>query len=176
MIRSFVRAAVAAGLVAAASPAFAHITLEVGEAPVGSTYKAVLRVPHGCAGSATTAIKVQIPEGMISVKPMPKAGWTLETSKGAYAKSYELYGSKVTEGVKEITWSGGSLPDEFYDEFVFRGTFAGDLQAGTPIYFPTVQTCAAGDEAWIEIPVDGQPEPELPAPGLKLIEAVGGDD
>ena len=172
MIRSFACAATAAAVLAALSvPAFAHITLEVPEAVAGSTYKAVLRVPHGCDGNATVAIKVQIPEGFISVKPMPKAGWTLSTTKGAYAKGYDLYGAQVTEGVTEISWTGGNLPDEFYDEFVFRGTLAG-AEAGTMVYFPVVQTCSTGEEAWIEIPVQGQPEPELPAPGLKIVDGV----
>ncbi|TIV97058.1 MAG: DUF1775 domain-containing protein, partial [Mesorhizobium sp.] len=104
------------------STAFAHITLEIQEAPVGATYKAVLRVPHGCEGKATTALRVQIPEGVISVKPMPKPGWTLQTKKGRYEKSYQLYGETLTTGVKEIDWSGGNLPDDFYDEFVFRAS------------------------------------------------------
>jgi len=45
---------IAAGLIgvqsflAGASIAFAHITLENQQAPVGASYKAVLRVPHGC--------------------------------------------------------------------------------------------------------------------------------
>ena len=59
--------------------AFAHITLEAGSATAGSTYKAVLRVPHGCDGKATTAIRVRIPEGVIAVKPMPHPGWQLAT-------------------------------------------------------------------------------------------------
>jgi uncharacterized protein YcnI len=67
-----------------AFPTLAHVTLETQEAHVGSTYKAVLRVPHGCEGAATLKVRVQVPEGVIAVKPMPKAGWTLETVKGAY--------------------------------------------------------------------------------------------
>ncbi len=39
--------------VLSASPAAAHVTLEKRQAPVGSYYKAVFAVPHGCAGSAT---------------------------------------------------------------------------------------------------------------------------
>ena len=48
-------------------------------------YKAVFVVPHGCAGSATIKIRVQIPEGVIAAKPMPKPGWNVETIKGKYA-------------------------------------------------------------------------------------------
>ena len=158
-------------LVLGTSAAFAHITLETQEAAVGSTYKAVLRVPHGCDGKATIAVRVQIPEGVIAVKPMPKPGWTLQVKKGKYEKSYQLYGEAVTSGVKEVDWSGGSLPDEFYDEFVFRGTLAADLPTGQKIYFPVVQECEGATTRWIEIPAAGQDEDALedPAPGLNLL-------
>jgi uncharacterized protein YcnI len=151
--------------------AFAHVTFETQEAAAGSTYKAVLRVPHGCEGKATTAVRVKIPEGFIAVKPMPKAGWQLETVKGKYAKSYELWGEAVTEGVTEVNWSGGNLPDEFYDEFVFRGTLTGGLPTGEELYFPVVQECGEASDRWIEIPAAGQDEDalELPAPGLKIL-------
>lgn len=157
-------------LVFGTGAAFAHVTLETQEAPVGSTYKAVLRVPHGCEGKATTAVRVQIPEGVISVKPMPKPGWTLQAKQGRYEKSYQLHGQAVTSGAKQIDWSGGSLPDEFYDEFVFRGTLAADLPVGQTLYFPVVQECEGAAERWIEIPAAGQDADalEYPAPGLKL--------
>ncbi|RWC89896.1 MAG: DUF1775 domain-containing protein [Mesorhizobium sp.] len=150
--------------------AFAHITLETQEAAVGSTYKAVLRVPHGCDGNATTAVRVQIPERVIAVKPMPKPGWTLQTKKGKYEKPYQLYGQTVADGVKEIDWSGGNLPDEFYDEFVFRATLTADLPAGQKLYFPVVQECGDAAARWIEVPAAGQDEDALenPAPGIKL--------
>ncbi|MDX8500013.1 YcnI family protein [Mesorhizobium sp. VK4C] len=151
--------------------ALAHITLETQEAAVGSTYKAILRVPHGCEGKATTAVRVQIPEGVISVKPMPKPGWTLQTKKGRYEKSYQLYGETLTTGVKEVDWSGGNLPDDFYDEFVFRASLAADLPAGHVLYFPVVQECGDAAARWIEIPAAGQDEDALenPAPGIKLL-------
>ncbi|UCI08966.1 YcnI family protein [Mesorhizobium sp. B1-1-8] len=158
-------------LVLGPTQAFAHITLETQEAAVGSIYKAVLRVPHGCAGKATTAVRVQIPEGVISVKPMPKPGWTLQTKQGRYDKSYQLYGETLTTGIKEVDWSGGNLPDEFYDEFVFRASLAAELPAGQMLYFPVVQECGDAAERWIEIPAAGQDADALenPAPGIKLL-------
>ena len=169
MIRIFARAAIAvATLTALAVPAFAHVTLENQQAKLGSTYKAIVRVPHGCGAEATNVVRVQIPEGFFNVKPMPKAGWTLETVTAPYANSYDNHGSTVSEGVTEIVWSGGDLPNEFYDEFVFRGTFADTLQPG-PFYFPTIQECANGEEAWID--VTGAPDADMPAPSLELIPA-----
>ncbi|WP_335623214.1 DUF1775 domain-containing protein [Aquibium oceanicum] len=56
---------------------------------------------------------------------MPKPGWTIDKVVAPYEAEYELHGRKVAEGVTEITWSGGSLADDEYDEFVFRGTASG---------------------------------------------------
>ena len=114
----------------AASPAAAHVTLEKRQAPVGSYYKAVFAVPHGCAGSPTVKLRVQIPEGVIGIKPMPKPGWTVETVKGKYAAEYDFHGSKLSEGVKEVVWSGGKLADDNYDEFVFSSFLTARPEAG----------------------------------------------
>ena len=73
-MKTRINIAIGALLLALAStnPALAHVTLAVPTATPGTGYKAVLRVPHGCDGAATTGIRVQIPEGYIAVKPMPK--------------------------------------------------------------------------------------------------------
>jgi uncharacterized protein YcnI len=169
MIRFAARAAVAAlSLATLSAPAFAHVTLEVRQAPVGSSYKAVLRVPHGCGTEATNVVRVQIQEGFFAVKPMPKAGWTLETVTGPYQNAYDNHGTQVTEGVTEIVWSGGNLPNEWYDEFVFRGTFASSLEPGK-FYFPTIQECANGEEAWID--TTGAAGADMPAPSIELVPA-----
>jgi uncharacterized protein YcnI len=151
------------------SAAAAHFSLAEPEATPGASYKAVLQVGHGCAGSPTVKLRVQIPEGVINVRPQPKPGWTLETVRGAYAGTYDLWGAKVSEGVREIVWSGGSLPDDFYDEFAFRTYLTAELPAG-PLYFPVVQECEKGSERWIEIPAAGKSDHdyESPAPAVIL--------
>jgi periplasmic copper chaperone A len=159
---------VAVGLCTGA--ANAHVALENRQAAVGSYYKAVFAVPHGCAGSATTKIRVQIPEGVIAIKPMPKPGWSVETIKGKYAAEYELHGSKLSEGVKEVTWSGGKLADDNYDEFVMATFLTPSLKANSTLYFPVVQECEQGVSRWIEIPKEGAGghDSKSPAPGLRL--------
>src|SRR3954468_21882299 len=134
-MKKYILSAVA---ILAASPVLAHVSLETRQAPVGSSYKAVFKVPHGCAGSPTTKIRVQIPEGVIGVKPMPKPGWTIETVRSGYSGSYQLHGSTVSEGVREVAWSG-RLSDENYDEFVLSVFLAGSLKPDTTLYFPVVQ-------------------------------------
>lgn len=165
----------AAAWLALPSLAHAHATLETREAPAGSTYKAVLRVPHGCEGAATRTVRIAIPEGVIAVKPMPKAGWTLSTVKGDYARSYDYHGTPTASGVKEIVWSEGNLPDEFYDEFVFRA-YLTDLPAGQVLAFPAVQECDGGEVAWTEIPAAGQDPHSLahPAPTVTVVAASRG--
>lgn len=162
----------ACALLLATSPSFAHVTLERQEAPVGASYKAVLKVPHGCGVSPTLKLRVRIPDGVVGVKPMPKPGWQIDTVKGAYDKAYAMFHNSVTEGVKEIAWTG-RLADDNYDEFVFSAFLAGDLAAGKTIYFPVVQECESGVHRWIEIPADGKSAADYkePAPGLKLLPA-----
>ena len=168
--------------VLAASSASAHVTLETRQATIGSSYKAVFAVPHGCAGSATIKVRVQIPEGVIAVKPMPKAGWNVETIKGKYAADYAYDGAKLSEGVKEVVWSGGKLPDDNYDEFVLSTFLSGALKPNTTLYFPVVQECEQGISRWIEIPAEGHAarmhmdgmhmdmeEGKWPAPGVRLL-------
>lgn len=154
-----------------AMPALAHITLENREAAVGTFYKAVFRVGHGCGVSPTVKLRVRIPDGVITVRPMPKPGWQVETTTAPYGKSYSvMHGAPVTEGVKEVTWTG-NLPDKFYDEFVLNSFLSPDLAAGTTIYFPVVQECENGVHRWIEIPAQGKSGEHLkePAPGVKLV-------
>lgn len=170
-VRLFAGAGITAlSIIASQSSAFAHITLATGETRANTYYKAVLQVPHGCDGQATQSIRVQIPEGVISVKPMPKPGWTLNITRGAYAKTYQSHGKAVTEGPKEIVWSGGSLSDDNYDEFVFTSFISGDFQPGQTVYFPTVQKCTSGEMNWAELPAAGQSPHSLkaPAPGVRI--------
>ena len=155
-------------IVLAPSAVLAHVTLEQQQAPVGTPYKIVLRVPHGCGDSATIRLSVQIPEGVIAIKPMMKPGWQIATTRGTYSKSYSFFhGAKFTEGVKEITWSGGKLPDAFYDEFVLSAFIAGELSPGEMLYFLVVQQCEQGEHRWVEIPAAGKPANE-PAPSIML--------
>lgn len=156
-----------------APAAFSHVSLQTKQAPVASSYKAVFSVPHGCKGSPTVKIRIRIPDGVIGVKPQPKAGWTLQTIKGDYAQPYSLYGAQVSSGVKEIIWAGGPLLDEHYDEFVFVSYLSGGLTPETTLYFPVVQECEQGVARWIDVPSSGKKMAEShsdsPAPGLKLL-------
>ena len=85
-------------------------------------------------------------------------------------------GTTITEDVREIDWSGGNLPDGFYDEFVFVASLPD--QPGAVLHFPVIQECAKGTVRWIDIPAAGQTEDDVkaPAPALTLgPKRAGGD-
>lgn len=162
--------AILAVLAAVTVPAHAHITIETQQAVAGTYYKAVLRIGHGCEGTPTHTIRVRIPDGMVAVKPMPKHGWQLKTTIGKLAEPIsDGHGGQITEGVREITWSGGKLLDEHYDEFVFRGRLPD--KPGEVLHIPVVQECEKGIHRWIEIPAPGKSADDYkePAPALKLL-------
>jgi uncharacterized protein YcnI len=165
-------AAAALALLAAASQAAALATFAEREVVQNQTSRLTLRVPHGCGDEATLRVRIQIPEGVISAQPMVKAGWGLETVIGPYANAHMVHGNTMTEGVREIIWSG-ELPDAFYDEFVFRARVTEDVPSGEMLYIPVVQECANGAERWIEIPAAGQSASDLqdPAPGVMVMPA-----
>jgi uncharacterized protein YcnI len=166
-----VRHAVLTAALLAASPAGAHVFLEGKQAAVGADFKAVFVVPHGCSGSPTVKLRVQIPEGVIAAEAKPVAGWNVETVKGKYANEYDYRDARVSEGIKEVAWSGGKLPDKTRQEFVIETHLASSLKPNTTLYFPVVQECEQGVSRWIEIPPDGAPhshEGKWPAPGVKL--------
>ncbi|WP_026623121.1 periplasmic copper chaperone A [Ensifer sp. WSM1721] len=162
---------------AAAGFAHAHATFEVDKAPAEKTFKAVLQVPHGCDGKATTEVQVKLPEGFVFAKPQPKPGWQVEIIEGDYQKTYDNHGTKVSSGPVEIRWKGGNLPDEYYDTFVIRGKLSGFDQE-TVLAFPTAQLCGAdGKVVWDEVPAKGQDAHSLenPAPTV-TVTLAGGDE
>ncbi len=170
------RLAAGGGLAAAAlallvAPASAHVGTIPSEAPAGSTQVVQFKISHGCDGSPTTRVAVQIPEGVVSVKPQATPGWTIESTVGPITP-FDNHGEQVTEGVTEVVWSGGSLPDDQFMTFGLSATLPDE--AGATISFPTVQTCEQGETRWIEVAAEGGAEPESPAPAVKLTAAEAG--
>lgn len=159
--------ALGAAALVVATPALAHVTLETREAGPGTRYRGVLQVNHGCAGQATTGLKVTFPEGVTGIRPVPKAGWQLSLEKAGDASGH------APAPLRSVTWSGGSLPDDEYDEFVFVGSVAQTAKAGDLLAFPVVQTCGAKVVNWTEVPAAGADAQALkePAPLVQVAAA-----
>ncbi len=171
-------ASLSLGLTLAASGiAHAHATFEKDTAPVETTFKAVLQVPHGCDGKATTEVQIKLPEGFVFAQPQPKPGWEIEIIKGDYQKTYDNHGKKVSSGPLEIRWKGGNLPNEYYDTFVVRGKVSG-FDKETVLAFPTTQLCGTeGKVVWDQVAAEGQNAHDLksPAPTVTVTMADAAD-
>jgi uncharacterized protein YcnI len=162
--------AVALAAALAAGPAAAHVTASQNQAPAGQFFTTSFRVPHGCNGTPTLAVRIKVPEGVVAVKPQMKPGWTITIAKRTLDKPVEIgHGMSVRETVDEVAWRGGPLPDAYYDEFGLTMRIVG--AAGTTLWFPTVQECEQGVHRWIEIPSGSQGwgDLEAPAPFVKII-------
>jgi len=156
-------------LVGAAQPVFGHIVLTEPKAIAGSYHKAVLRVGHGCSGSATTGLTVHVPAGFQGAKPQPKAGWNIAIRKAKLAMPYNSHGKSVTEDVVELRWTAASqeanLPDEQFDEFAFMSRLP---ETVGPVWVKVLQTCESGQTDWSEIPTSGASTRGLKTPAAML--------
>ena len=163
---------VAAGM-AVPALASAHVVFTQTAALPGSNTVYALRIGHGCSGAATTALRVEIPEG-IAAKPQAKAGWTVTVERTPLKTPVKGEGGKmVMDRVSAITWTG-NLPDDQFDDFGLMLK----LPATTgPVYFPAHQTCVTGHADWTDIPAASQAWHDVahPAPVLNLAPEDGGN-
>lgn len=163
----------AAAVCLLAMPAFSHIALAENSASAGNAYKAAFQVGHGCQGSATTAISVQIPAGFQGAKPYPKTGWTLSVKRDKLARPYDDHGKLVSEDVAVVSWTAASkeaaLQDAYFDEFVLRGKLP---ETAGPLWFKVLQTCENGSIDWSEIAAPGTSAKGLKSPAA-LLEVTG---
>ncbi|WP_326540977.1 copper chaperone PCu(A)C [Pseudorhodoferax sp.] len=137
-------------LIAAAAPAFAHITLPPGGAAAGSDYEAAFRVGHACKDTpATTAVTVRLPEGFTLVEAQPRAGWALSSS------------------AREVRWTAdaaSALPDKERAEFIVRGKLT--AKPGT-LWFAVRQDCGTQNADWAQLP-GADASAKLPFPAARL--------
>ncbi len=173
------RSAVAAGAVVAASllaagPAAAHVTIpEPGEQ--GGFSLVTLRVPNERDDASTVTLEVQLPTdhplGLVRVQPKP--GWTVEVTTRTLDEPVVVFGEERTEVVDTVTWTGGEIGVDQFDDFTLQvGPLPDDVDE---LVFPAIQTYSSGEEvAWIEPPVEGTEEPEHPAPVLALVAPADG--
>jgi periplasmic copper chaperone A len=155
-------------LASSINAACAHVVLDQKSAPAGSYLRTAFRVGHGCDGSATRALSVLISADIKNAKPAPKAGWTIERKMEKLAVPYVSHGKTVTERVAEITWRGGPLADEHFDEFVVQLQLP---ETAGPIWFKVLQQCEKGQIEWAEVPAQGLSTKGLKAPAA-LLEVI----
>jgi uncharacterized protein YcnI len=168
--RVLVAAFLVLGIAAAAAlPAGAHVSIKPDVAQKGSFSVFSFSVPNESSTASTVKLEVTFPTdhpiAFVSVQPIP--GWTWSAEKTTLAKPLKTEDGEITQAVSKITWSGGTIaPGEFQLFTVSAGPLPTKAKS---IEFKAVQTYSDGDIVrWIESAPKGGPEPEFPAPVLKL--------
>jgi uncharacterized protein YcnI len=165
-LRTLAPAAVAGGLLlASAGAAAAHVGITPSATDAGSSSLLTVAIPHGCGESPTTKVAISLPAELVDAQPTVNPNWTVEkvTQKlGAPQKLAD--GSSVTERTAQVVYTAKApLEAHLRDTLVLSVKLPADA-AGKTLYFPTLQTCEAGQTDWKEIPAEGQDPHGLNAP------------
>src|ERR1051326_1770135 len=159
----------AVSLVAAATVASAHVTVNPNTAQQGAYTKVSFRVPNEEKDQATTSLEIDLPAdppiASVSVKPVP--GWTATATAGELATPIKTDDGDVTQAVTKIVWTGGKIdPGQFQEFDVSLGPLPKDADQ---LVFKALQTYSDGNIVrWIDVPQAGQAETGPPAPLLPL--------
>lgn len=176
--RASVGGLILAGMaVVGAGVASAHVTIQEDSVVAGEHEVVTIAVPHGCDGSSTTAVRIQMPETIPAVTPTINAGWDVEKVMETLAEPIQGEHGEITERVSEVVYTAKTpLPEGYRDTFALSIKVPED--ASGLMFFPTVQICEVGESDWIEIPAEGQDPFELdkPAPFVTVVAATDSAD
>jgi uncharacterized protein YcnI len=178
VLTTAVLAALSMSTVVAAS-ASAHVSVSSQDAGPGGYGKITFRVPNESDTASTVVLRIQVPReaAMTSLRTQTLPGWTVTRTRVDLEEPLEFQGEEITSYVSVLEYRAdagtGIAPGEF-QEFALSG---GPFPEADQLTFPAVQVYSDGSEtAWIEPTVDGQAEPEHPAPVLTLAsDASAGD-
>ncbi|KAA1428670.1 YcnI family copper-binding membrane protein [Nocardioides antri] len=157
------------------APAAAHVSITPSTTTAGAYSVLTVSVSHGCDGSATTEVEIQLPEEVLSVTPTRNPFWDVRTTTVPLDEpTTDAHGNTVTERMGSVVYTAKDpLPDGQRDAFDLSLQLPD--QVGT-LTFPTVQTCVRGATGWVESPAEGQSADELdhPAPTVTVTEGDAG--
>jgi len=148
------------GTLLAPALAGAHIGVPSGPGFANTTQEVSFGVGHGCAGADTYSVKIDIPAGVVSVRPLRSDFGKVSVEKNAAGD------------VTAVVWQ---KPDaELYDGDISYYKLSMRLkvpnQPFTALSFPVHQTCKASNGTVTTVSWVGPSEP-TPAPALKILPA-----
>lgn len=132
-------------------------------------------MPNERDNASTTKVEVNLPADhpLASVMPQPVPGWNVKVTKSKLDKPLTMHGEKIGEAVTKVTWTadGKGIQPGYFQKFPLS---LGALPEDTDqLVFKAIQTYSNKEVVrWIEVPQEGQDEPENPAPTLALSAAT----
>lgn len=148
----------AAAVLTAAGPAFAHVEVDAAPSRALATDALLTMTAEAESSSAgISGVRIQLPSGLLPTDlklASGPAGW------------------KLTGSAAVVDVTGSALP---VGRSLKLGLRVRQLPAGSQLVLKTVQSYADGkQDAWIDVPSDSVPDPDQPAPVVKLQAAAPG--
>jgi uncharacterized protein YcnI len=167
-IRAAPIAVALAALLVAAPVAAAHVTLNPREWEQGGFAKFDVRVPNERDEGDTTKVVMRFPEQVISASFQPVAGWQHTVKMAQLDEPIDDEGEQITERIDTVTWTGGRIRPGEFQEFGVSFQVPEDVEPGTALTFPSIQTYSNPNEVvrWI-----GPEDADTPAPTVTVLEA-----
>jgi uncharacterized protein YcnI len=132
--------------------ASAHVHVDPSTASAGGTQTLTFAFSHGCDDSPTTALAIDIPEGVGNATPVVQGGWSITRELGS-------------DGVPtRVVYTAGTPVESGLKATVSLDVLFTEAAAGTAVAFPVTQTCVDGETAWTEVAEEGQSEDDLESP------------
>jgi periplasmic copper chaperone A len=160
-----------AGMLAAgAAAASAHVHVDPDATAAGGYAHLTFNVPNESATAKTAKVSVTLPTDtpLTSVSVKPVEGWKAEVTTSDLPQPVSVAGATVTKAPSSVVWTADAAHQIGQNEYQSFTLSVGVLpEAGTTVTLPTVQTYTDGSEVkWDEKTVEGQAEPEHPAPSF----------
>jgi periplasmic copper chaperone A len=128
----------------------AHAILDRQKVTPGEAYHLSINIGHGCSGAETTALTVTIPDGIIITKIDENKDFKQEAIKENFGHPWKGPATLVDNGIKQIKWSDGKLPDKMQGSFGFEIYASDELKIGQVLAFPVIQACQQDERKWTE--------------------------
>ena len=170
-LKTAAAATMTAGLLAAgAAAASAHVHVDSDDPAAGGYSHLTFNVPNESPTAKTSKLEVTLPTDTpftsVSVKPIE--GWKAEIVTSDLPKPVTIAGATVTKAPSSVVWTADAAHQLGPNEYQAFAISVGVLpDAGTTVTLPTAQTYTDGTVVtWDEKTVEGQEEPEHPAPSF----------
>lgn len=178
-LKTLAAVAASTGMIAmAAAAASAHVKVDPDSTGANGYSHLTFNVPNESPTAKTSKLEVKLPTDtpFTSVSVKPVEGWTAQVITSDLPKPVTVSGTTVTKAPTSVVWTADATHQIGQNEYQSFSLSVGKLpQAGTTVILPAAQTYTDGTVVnWDEKTVDGQPEPQHPAPTFTTT-AAGGD-
>ncbi|WP_298251373.1 YcnI family protein [uncultured Arthrobacter sp.] len=159
----------------------AHVSVAPTSTTENGYAQLTFSVPNESDTASTTTLEVQLPteQPFTSVRVKPIEGWDAEVVTGELPEPVTTAdGATLTEAPLSVRWTaeeGSEIAPQQYQTFSIS---VGQLpEAGTTVMLPATQSYTDGEVVeWDDETVEGEAEPDKPAPSFVTTAAAEGED